>query len=242
MSGTAGLVTGRIVYFVPGVDDADRINRRRTTGASIAAQMKNAIPPQEGQNADTIYGWPAGAQAHFGNPVAAGDILPAMVVGAFGGPNVNLKVQLDGTDVYWATSVPFGEGESVAGADPTAVVYPQYSWHWMFDKQSERYTPGGDAVREIVKGMLDEHQGKWHGEPLASQPTEEEIRSWMRGEVAQQIQMQTPERGDVLTATSRERVEKIVADAKEIQTRHGDSAAYVHVMGDLRRLLDTLPA
>ncbi|OZF33181.1 hypothetical protein CH296_11130 [Rhodococcus sp. 14-2496-1d] len=46
---------------------------------------------------------------HQGNTVHAGDVFPATVVRVW--PTcVNLQVQLDGTDTYWATSVYEGEG------------------------------------------------------------------------------------------------------------------------------------
>jgi hypothetical protein len=104
---------GRIVQYRLSADDAKQINRRRTDGQSIAARMKNAIPPQEGQNGDTIYGWPAGAQAHIGNNVQEGDIFPMMITRVWGdNPTsaVNGQAYLDGTDVLWVTSACVGEG------------------------------------------------------------------------------------------------------------------------------------
>ena len=41
----------------------------------------------------------------------------------------NLKVMLDGTDEYWATSVNMDEAKSNG------------SWHWMFDYQHKRPRP-----------------------------------------------------------------------------------------------------
>lgn len=55
----------------------------------------------------------SGAQVHAGNGVKEGDVFPAMIVAVWGKDAtsaVNLKVFLDGTDVYWATSVSVGEG------------------------------------------------------------------------------------------------------------------------------------
>ena len=118
-----GLVPGRIVYYVLNDTDVDQITRRRTIAISIAERMKKN-PPQ----------WPAGAQAHIGNTVSAGDIVPAMVVAVFGSsPNVNLKVMLDGSDTYWVPSAEY---------DPEK---KGRSWHWMFDGQQKRYTP--DAAK-----------------------------------------------------------------------------------------------
>ncbi len=123
MDPTEGLKPGRIVYFVFDKQSAEEVMRRRTDGASIAARMK-ATPPT----------WPAGAMAHIGNPVASGDIYPAMVVKVWGDARVNLKVMLDGADGYWATSVVFDPEKS-----------PR-SWHWMFEGQATRYKP--DRVEE----------------------------------------------------------------------------------------------
>ena len=114
-----GLVPGRIVYFVFNEQAAAEVMRRRTNGQSIAERMR-AIPPA----------WPAGAQAHIGNEIKAGDIYPAMVLRVYGsGGCSNLRVFLDGNDDYWGTSVNHDSGKA------------PYSWHWMFDGQQKRYTP-----------------------------------------------------------------------------------------------------
>ncbi len=118
MDPTDGLKPGRIVYFVFDERSAAEVMRRRTDGASIAARMKQDPPA-----------WPAGAQAHIGNPVQAGDICPAMVVATWGSDSVNLKVMLDGCDEYWATSVGFDKEKR-----------PR-SWHWIFEGQATRYKP-----------------------------------------------------------------------------------------------------
>lgn len=114
-----GLVPGRIVYFVFDAQSAAEVMRRRTTGTAIAEKLHNDPPI-----------WPAGAQAHIGNHLAAGAICPAMVVAHFGGDVVNLQVMLDGSDTYWATSVHYDVNKF------------ERSWHWMFDGQQKRYTPG----------------------------------------------------------------------------------------------------
>lgn len=113
-----GLVKGRIVYFVFDVASAEEVTRRRTTGPTIARRLQDQPPT-----------WPAGAQAHIGNHVQAGDVCPAMVVAVLGGDQVNLKVMLDGSDEYWATSVHYSEEKL------------QRSWHWMFTGQQSRYVP-----------------------------------------------------------------------------------------------------
>lgn len=97
---------GRIVHYVLTQEDADQINRRRTNGASIAARI------QDGK-------WPLGAQAHIGNTVTAGEVVPAMAVGIFSvgdDPPVNLQAFLDGNDTYWATSRHEGTAPG--------------TWHW----------------------------------------------------------------------------------------------------------------
>ena len=118
-----GLVPGRIVYFVFNEQCAKEVMRRRTNAQAIAERMR-AIPPA----------WPAGAQAHIGNDVKAGDIYPAMVLRVWGpGGCANLRVFLDGSDDYWATSINY------------EVDKREYSWHWMFDGQDKRYTPDRTA-------------------------------------------------------------------------------------------------
>lgn len=113
-----GLKPGRIVYFVFDEQSVAEVMRRRTTGKSISDRMK-----------ETPVAWPVGAQAHIGNNVAVGDVYPAMVVRVWdqSSGNANLKVMLDGSDDYWATSVVFD-------ADKAA-----RTWHWMFEGQSNRY-------------------------------------------------------------------------------------------------------
>ena len=104
-----GLVPGRCVYYVMGDQDAVAINRRRTTGQSIAARLATDPPS-----------WPAGAQAHIGNAVTAGDILPATVIRIWGSDSgcSNLREHLDGNDDYWATSRSYNQNKVPA------------TWHW----------------------------------------------------------------------------------------------------------------
>lgn len=90
------VTVGSTVLYVLNETDAEAINRRRTDGASIAVRI------QENK-------WPLGAQAHIGNTVRVGQVLPATVVQVFGidgddNPPINLQVILDGSDSYWATS------------------------------------------------------------------------------------------------------------------------------------------
>jgi hypothetical protein len=97
------ITIGRTVHYTLNEQDAAEINRRRTSGALIAARMKASVPAVQGGGGD-IYGWPAGAQAHIGNDAQAGQVYPAVSVRVWSPGMANLQVMLDGNDVYWATS------------------------------------------------------------------------------------------------------------------------------------------
>jgi hypothetical protein len=90
---------GRTVLYRVTEYDAEQINRRRK-----AAYESGAYAEQNG----TI--------AHIGNQVAEGQEFPAVIVRLWSGDLVNLQVQLDGNDTFWATSRK--EGEDVG------------TWHW----------------------------------------------------------------------------------------------------------------
>ncbi len=94
---------GRIVLYRLTPGDAEKINRRRTTGGAIAERIAGET-------------WPDGAQAHIGNTVNAGDEFPATVVRVWDQDNVNLQVLLDGNDVYWATTIPPVAGDATSAA------------------------------------------------------------------------------------------------------------------------------
>lgn len=81
-----------LVRYTLTEEDAEAINRRRTTGESIVHRL--------GANQ-----WHEGAQAHIGNRAYAGDIYPMVIVRAWGPRCVNGQVFLDGTDTLWVTSV-----------------------------------------------------------------------------------------------------------------------------------------
>ena len=71
------IAQGNSVLYVINAEDANQINRRHTDGG------------------------------HIGNPTLVGDIYPAVVLRVWGtgeNPPVNLRVFLDGSDTYWATS------------------------------------------------------------------------------------------------------------------------------------------
>jgi hypothetical protein len=92
---------GRTVLYVLSQQDADQINRRRTSNAAIRERIMTK-------------GWPEGAQAHIGNPAAALDTYPMVVVRVWpdefgpGVPGVNGQVFLDGNDALWVTNVREG--------------------------------------------------------------------------------------------------------------------------------------
>jgi hypothetical protein len=96
---------GRIVWYVLSADDAAAINKQRKDAFEhLAYHRSNAI----------------GVMVHFGNEAKEGAIYPAMVVETWGDkPDsyVNLKVELDGSDSFWATSRKVGEGPG--------------TYHWM---------------------------------------------------------------------------------------------------------------
>lgn len=86
---------GRVVLVSLTADDAEKINRRRTTGDEISRQM-------------TVGLWPKGAQAHIGNDVTVGDVVPGIIVRVWDDTTVNVQCLLDGTDRFWATQRQLG--------------------------------------------------------------------------------------------------------------------------------------
>ena len=106
--------SGRIVHYRLSADDATQINRRRTTGKSIADRMKLELDRLNHERDEGVqaFAWPAGAQAHIGNEVTEGDTFPMLIVRVWG-PSaesaVNGQVFLDSNDVFWATSRTVGE-------------------------------------------------------------------------------------------------------------------------------------
>ena len=93
---------GRIVHYKLTENDVAQVSRRRTTGTSIAERIKEEK-------------WPLGAQAHIGNPLSAGQVLPLVACVIWpneygeGVPGVNGQVLLDGNDTLWVTSIKEGE-------------------------------------------------------------------------------------------------------------------------------------
>jgi hypothetical protein len=103
---------GRIVLYTLTADDANQINRRRTSGVAIADRIKNnLVPLSKVPIAEPIPAqWPIGAQAHIGNDVHEGETYPLVIVRVWphefgaGVHAVNGQVLLDGNDTYWVTS------------------------------------------------------------------------------------------------------------------------------------------
>jgi len=89
---------GRIVHYTLSEQDAAQINKRRSDARNLNAAGV------------TLASQGLGPQIHIGNPVAAGDVFPAMVVKVHSW-SANLQVFLDGNDTFWATSVAEGDGE-----------------------------------------------------------------------------------------------------------------------------------
>ena len=89
------ITIGRIVTYALTHEDADTINRRRTTREYIAHRIQ----------LDT---WPKGAQAHMGPKVLEGLRLP-MIVTEVSPRGVSGQVFLNGTDTLWVTFIAEGE-------------------------------------------------------------------------------------------------------------------------------------
>jgi hypothetical protein len=97
---------GRIVLYRLTEQDAAQINRRRTSGQSIAERIS--------KNTDNGSHWPLGAQAHIGNTAYVGEVCPLIIVRVWpneygeGSDGVNGQVWLDGNDQLWVTSAREG--------------------------------------------------------------------------------------------------------------------------------------
>lgn len=83
---------GQIVLYQLTEQDVNQINRRRTTGKSIAERIALQL-------------WPIGAQAHIGDEVEPGQTFPMVIVRihymGLSELSVNGQVLLDGNDVLW---------------------------------------------------------------------------------------------------------------------------------------------
>ncbi len=93
---------GRIVHYVLTAENAEQINRRRTTGASIAQRIGAMVLSEDGTATGAL--WPVGAQAHIGNVVSEGDVVPMTIIRVWSEGLVNGQAMLDGNDALWVTS------------------------------------------------------------------------------------------------------------------------------------------
>lgn len=98
---------GRTVLYTLTAQDAEAVNRRRTTGASIAERIKQGVMTSEPPHRSV---WPVGAQAHIGNEAHEGDVVPMVIVRVWSETTVNGQALLDGNDVLWVTSATEGTG------------------------------------------------------------------------------------------------------------------------------------
>jgi hypothetical protein len=87
---------GRIVQYTLNGEDAELVNRRRTTGEEIHGMILERR-------------WSVGAQAHIGSPTTAGQTFPALIVATKPEGPINLQVFLDGCDVLWVVGVEQAE-------------------------------------------------------------------------------------------------------------------------------------
>ena len=89
---------GRIVHYRLGAQDAEAINRRRSHARAHLNEHRD--------NSN-------GVQIHVGNDVKEGDAFPMIITRVWGDTPtsaVNGQVFLDGSDLFWGTSVCVGEG------------------------------------------------------------------------------------------------------------------------------------
>lgn len=113
---------GRIVIYTLSADDADKINKRRTDAQ---------------RHMDAHRTTSNGVMVHVGNEAREGYDYPAMVVATWGrepDSYVNLKVELDGSDNFWAMSRKVGTGPG--------------TYHWM------EYQKGQAAKAEVLEAQL----------------------------------------------------------------------------------------
>lgn len=120
---------GRIVLLKLSAQQAQEINRRRTTGAKIKLRMDSGT-------------WPRGAQAHIGNEAKEGDVVPMMIVRVWSPEMVNGQVFLDGNDTLWATSVHEGDQPG------------NYSWP-VIQKPAQVGAVATDAQRQVPSAAAD---------------------------------------------------------------------------------------
>jgi hypothetical protein len=99
---------GRFLHYTLTAEDAQKINRRRTTSEEIIRRINNN-DAEIGLSTNFPDQWPLGAQAHIGNTAYEGQVLPMIVTATWPYEwgdtiGVNGQVFLDGNDTYWVTS------------------------------------------------------------------------------------------------------------------------------------------
>lgn len=87
---------GRIVHYRLSEQDVVQVMRRRTTPDAIRERIA------EGR-------WPVGAQAHVGQPVEVGDVVPVLIVKTWSGDTISGRAFLDGSDELALHGVLSGE-------------------------------------------------------------------------------------------------------------------------------------
>ena len=112
---------GAHVLYTLSDADAQAINAERHNADAHLRKTRRPffedVPPAEPGDPGRT-----GHVKHQGNLVGEGDVFPAVIVRTWNEPGTpcNLKVHLDGTDDYWATSRTPGDGVS--------------EWHWPPDR------------------------------------------------------------------------------------------------------------
>jgi hypothetical protein len=218
------------------------------------ARMINALR-QISRNTDVAAN-PVLAAAHQGNDLKEGDIVPAIVTAVWGPETINVKAMLDGCDSAWITSIGFDAGtEGTDRGGDAKTIYRARSWHWMFTQQATRYTPNMEELDAKVRAIAQEEVAT--GINAVARPedirtrvddlvakhldaNEVNLRAYVKAEVGQQIALQTVT-PDERVQTLQERLTVIHAHGNTVQAKHGDSAGFVNVMADLKRLIDTFP-
>jgi hypothetical protein len=95
---------GRIVHYRLTEEDAEHVNRRRTTSVSVQERMPLVVDYVHGH---AIHAWPQGAQAHIGLPAFDGQELP-MLITRVRVESINGQVFLEGNDVLWVVDIREG--------------------------------------------------------------------------------------------------------------------------------------
>ena len=148
------LQVAAILFMVPfGISMAATVRVGHAIGRGDAGAFNRSltVKPEPGERGRS------GHVLHTGNPVGEGDVFPALIVRVFGPPGspdlaVNLKVQLDGADDYWATS-------RTPGSEPG-----QWSW----PQRTEA---------PVMTGIADKVHYFSHGTPLRADGTQALIRA-----------------------------------------------------------------